>query len=256
MNAIALGGALVAGIAASGHCLAMCGGISAGIAVSARPGAGSAAWPLLASLGRISSYALAGALVGAFGAALGLLAAADRLRFAGQVLSGVTLLLLGLRQFGLRLGLGPLDRVGAAVWRRLAPLTRRLLPARTPWQAYAAGMLWGWLPCGMSYGMLALAATTLEPLSGAAVMVAFGLGTLPSMMAAGSSARLLAALPDRALLRRLGAIALVLAGLAALSQPWWGGGHAHHHGQGAGGLVGRAGFEPATNWLKASCSTG
>ena len=66
---------------------------------------------------------------------------------------------------------------------------------------------------------------------------------------------LLAALPDRALLRRLGAIVLVLAGLAALSQPWWGGGHAQHHAHGDG-LVGRAGFEPATNWLKASCSTG
>jgi uncharacterized protein len=230
LNTIALGGAFIAGIAATGHCLAMCGGISVGIAASARGGTTTAAWPLLASLGRIASYALAGALVGAFGAALGLLAEAERLRFAGQLLSGIALLLLGLRQGGLRLSLGPLDRVGAAAWRRLAPLTRRLMPARTPWQAFAVGMLWGWLPCGMSYGMLALAATTLDPWSGAAVMAAFGLGTLPSMMAAGSGARLLAALPDRALLRRLGAIVLVLAGLAALTQPWWGGGHAHHHG--------------------------
>ena len=228
MNGIALGAAFVAGLAATGHCLAMCGGIAAGLAASARPGAQAASWPLLASLGRITGDALAGALVGAFGAALGLLAEADRVRMAAQLLGGATLVWLGLRQAGLRLRLGLLDRAGAAAWRRLAPLTRRLLPLRTPWHAYAAGLLWGWLPCGMAYGMLLLAATTTEPLAGAAVMAAFGLGTLPSMMAAGSGARLLAALPDRAWLRRAGAVALVLAGLAALSQPWWGGQHAHH----------------------------
>ena len=51
-----------------------------------------------------------------------------------------------------------------------------------------AGMLWGFLPCGLVYSALALAMTSANPLTSSAVMFAFGVGTLPMMLLAGSTA--------------------------------------------------------------------
>jgi sulfite exporter TauE/SafE len=65
------------------------------------------------------------------------------------------------------------------------PLTRRFLPVRGPAQAFPLGMLWGWLPCGMVYSVLAMALLTGSATRGAAALLAFGLGTLPNLMLAG-----------------------------------------------------------------------
>ena len=75
--------------------------------------------------------------------------------------------------------------MGTWLWRRIQPLTRRLLPADTLPRALGLGLLWGWLPCGLVYGILLTALLAGDPLSGAAVMVAFGLGTLPNLLLAG-----------------------------------------------------------------------
>lgn len=48
------------------------------------------------------------------------------------------------------------------------------------------GMLWGWLPCGMVYSVLAGAAVSGDAVNGAAIMAAFGAGTLPLLLALGA----------------------------------------------------------------------
>jgi sulfite exporter TauE/SafE len=50
---------------------------------------------------------------------------------------------------------------------------------------YLLGMLWGLVPCAMVASMLSLALLSADPLQGAAVMLAFGLGTLPNLLAFG-----------------------------------------------------------------------
>jgi sulfite exporter TauE/SafE len=85
------------------------------------------------------------------------------------------------------LGWRPLVRAvesaGGRLWRRLQPLARHVLPAYTVPRALGLGLLWGWLPCGMVYAVLLTAAATGSSWQGAAVMAAFGLGTLPSLLA-------------------------------------------------------------------------
>ena len=182
---LSLGAALIAGFAASGHCLAMCGGIAGALAMRGQAaGRSRAGYALLYNLSRVASYALAGALAGLLGRAL--LAAADvrPLSVAMRVFAGLVMLAAAAKiLFGWRL-LDPLESAGAGVWRRIAPWAGRQGRRGGPAGAIALGLAWGWLPCGMTYSMLLLAATTASPGTGALVMLAFGAGTLPSMVTA------------------------------------------------------------------------
>ncbi len=107
------------------------------------------------------------------------------------------------------------EKIGLPVWRRIQPLAARLLPARTLPQAYAAGLAWGWLPCGLVYGALAAAVFADGALQGAIAMAGFGLGTLPWLLAAGVAAARLRQWPA---LRRAGGVLLLALGGVGLAQ--------------------------------------
>jgi sulfite exporter TauE/SafE len=174
------------------HCIGMCGGIvsalssqSSGQSVT-MPGARSA-FPihLAYNAGRISSYVIAGALVGAIGSFGMLLNGLLPVQMALYVAANLMMIALGLYLTGFTQSLAFTERVGRSLWQRIQPYTRRFLPARTPAQAYPLGLLWGWLPCGMVYGVLTAALLSGSAQRGAATMLAFGLGTLPNLLLAG-----------------------------------------------------------------------
>jgi sulfite exporter TauE/SafE len=222
---LSLTAAFLAGLAASGHCLAMCGGIAGALAMR-RPGgtAGSRVGLALAyNLSRVTSYALAGAIAGLLGRTL--LKAVDvaPLSVAFRVLAGAIMLAVAARLLlGWRL-LDPLEAGGARLWRRLAPWTTRQGRSGGIGGAIGLGLAWGWLPCGMTYSMLLLAATTASIGLGAAVMIAFGLGTLPSMVTASVAfERIARGLASRASLR-------VIAGTLLLAFGLWTAGNALYH---------------------------
>jgi hypothetical protein len=182
---------LVLGLASGVHCAGMCGGIVA--AFSTQPlsfaRTPSPDWPrqLAFNLGRITSYAAAGALAGALGAGAYVVAALPA-QTALFVLANMVLVLAALHLFGVTGFLSRIERLGVPLWRRIQPLAARLLRARPLPHAYAAGALWGWLPCGLVYSALAASAFAGGPASGAAAMLAFGIGTLPNLLAAGLAA--------------------------------------------------------------------
>ena len=195
------------------HCAGMCGAIVSALSLQTpRPvGKQSPVWPLhLAyNLGRISSYAIAGALMGALGS-LGLLLnnwlPVQMILYVGANLMMVA---LGLYLTGLTRTLAFVERAGQWLWRRVQPSTRRFLPVRGVAQAFPLGMLWGWLPCGLVYSLLAMTLLSGSALRGAAIMLAFGLGTLPNLMLAGLLlVRFRSAIQGRAL--RLGSGLIVL----------------------------------------------
>jgi sulfite exporter TauE/SafE len=95
------------------------------------------------------------------------------------------LIALGLYLMNAWRGLAVLEQGGRTLWRHLAPAAKPLLPADTPAKAFALGALWGWLPCGMVYSVLATALLSGSAADGAAVMLAFGLGTLPMLTGLG-----------------------------------------------------------------------
>jgi len=187
---------LVAGFASGVHCVGMCGGIvtafgtqrtSAVIPVRASAGADFAR-QLAFNGGRISSYMLGGALAGLAGGAAAAMAGALPVQALLYAIANVMLVLVGLYLMGAARLLARLEPLGGPLWRRLQPFAARGLAARTLPQAYAAGLAWGWLPCGLVYGALAAAAFAGTPAGGALAMFAFGLGTLPNLIAAGLAA--------------------------------------------------------------------
>ncbi len=237
--------AFVAGVLGSTHCAAMCGGIAT--ALGAVPGGASRHRQLLLyHLGRLASYGTAGAIAGTLGAAAGFAFAISRWSEILRLATAAVVVVIGLdialsgspRARWLRLP----ERWGARLWRRVAPLTRTSLPASASARALVLGLLWGWLPCGLVYSVLLAAAVAGGATSGAAIMIAFGLGTVPAMAGLSyAGARL--PRPGGSLARLLGA-ALVACGLwtAVLPIAALSGAHEHHHRsvlsavEGAGGL--------------------
>lgn len=214
---LVLAGAALAGLLGTAHCVLMCGGIAAGFSLAdRRPSLWRALQP---NLGRLTGYALAGALAGGIGHGIVALADSDALRIGVRTLAGVALLLLALRVAGWRAP-SPIDAPMRAALAPVQRLRARLRLTDTGARRFAAGMLWGWLPCGLSASVLTVAWLSTDALQGAAIMLAFGLGSLPAMTTlcwtgSGVGRRLL----DRGL--RPAAVTLVaLAGLLTLASPW------------------------------------
>ncbi len=208
--------AFVVGFLSTLHCVGMCGGIVGALSLSIpaadrdRP-ARFAVFLLAYNLGRILSYALAGALFGGFGAAL--LAAGTRgwLYDGLRLLAALVVVGMGLSIGGWLPRLNALERLGTPLWRRLEPLGRRLLPVRTLTRAALFGAVWGWLPCGLVYGMLISAPAQGSAGAGALYMALFGAGTLPALLATGLLAgRLYRLGQDRRFQALAGALVIIL----------------------------------------------
>ena len=167
------------------HCLGMCGSI-VGIFTSQVP-KDAARWPfhLAYSSGRIASYAAAGALVGAIGQAGLLMRDAVPVQHLLFALSSLILIALGLYLAGIWGAVRQLEQMGGGLWKRLQPYTTRMLPVNTVPRALGLGALWGWLPCGLVYSVLLTALASGSAVQGALIMLAFGLGTLPNLLAIG-----------------------------------------------------------------------
>jgi sulfite exporter TauE/SafE len=203
---------LVLGVLSSVHCGAMCGGIVTAFSTAAplRPRTELLARQAAFNAGRISTYAALGGLAGALGSVGALASEALAAQTALYIFANATLVLVGVHLAGFGGPLARLEALAASLWRRVQPLASRLLPAPGWPRAYAAGLLWGLLPCGLVYGALAVAIFAGSALDGALGMLAFGAGTLPVLVATGA-----AAAGARSWLRRravrAGAGALVLA---------------------------------------------
>ncbi|MDA8224351.1 MAG: sulfite exporter TauE/SafE family protein [Betaproteobacteria bacterium] len=210
------------------HCLGMCGGIVSALSLSA-PG-GRAGWGILLgyNAGRLVSYALAGALAGAVGSSALLLDHVLPVSRVLYALASFMLLLLGLYLAGWSRAVLGIERLGGGLWLRLQPYVRHLLPVRHPGQAVLAGLVWGWLPCGLVYSVLVSALASGSAVHGALVMLAFGTGTLPNLLAMGWFARYLQAWRQSVWLRRLAGMLVAGFGLIGLLH-WMTSGLAGYH---------------------------
>jgi sulfite exporter TauE/SafE len=173
--------AFLIGIAGGVHCIGMCGGIASAFSFAIPQKASQSLYILAYNLGRILSYALAGALTGYLGSLAS--SAVYTAIPALQILSIVFLILLALYISDWYKGLSKLEQIGGYLWRKVSPLSKRFLPFRTPLSALAYGAIWGWLPCGLVYSMLTWSLASESAVNGALFMLFFGLGTLPAVMA-------------------------------------------------------------------------
>jgi sulfite exporter TauE/SafE len=110
-------------------------------------------------------------------------------------------------------GLIYIEKLGQYLWRYLSPLSKKLLPLTSVYHALPLGFLWGWLPCGLVYSTLTWAAVSGSAVSGAGIMLAFGLGTLPSMLLVGASASYANKFKQSRTFRQVGALLFLAYGI-------------------------------------------
>lgn len=182
--------AFLVGLLGGVHCVGMCGGIVGALTLGLPAdlqGRTRAMLPYLIAYngGRIVSYTAAGALMGGVGWLAANAFAVHQAQQVLQALAGLFMIALGLYLAGWWYGLTRVEEAGTVLWRRLEPLGRRLLPVRRPPQAFILGLVWGWLPCGLVYSVLIWAIAAGTPTDGALLLLAFGLGTLPNLLAMG-----------------------------------------------------------------------
>lgn len=209
--------ALILGLLGGGHCLGMCGGLMGALTLAIPAEQRAQRFQLLLSynLGRILSYATAGLLLGMAGWALANSPAAMLLR----VVAALLLIAMGLYLAGWWSGLTRIEALGRGLWRYIQPLTRRFMPVTSLPRALLLGGLWGWLPCGLVYSTLLWAASQGDALDSAALMLAFGIGTMPVLLATGMAAERMTALLRKQGVRMAGGLLVILFGLWTLPGP-------------------------------------
>lgn len=212
-----LGSALVLGLLGGGHCLGMCGGLMGALTLAIPPEQRGRRLRLLLAynLGRILSYASAGLLLGLAGWAVASSPAALALR----VVAALLLIAMGLYLAGWWSGLTRIEALGRGLWRHIQPVASRLLPVSSLPRALLLGALWGWLPCGLVYSTLLWAASQGNAGYSAALMLAFGLGTWPVLLATGLAAERVNALLRRRSVRVAGGLLVMLFGIWTMPGP-------------------------------------
>ncbi len=189
MVEVSLLAAFLTGLLGGVHCVGMCGGLVATLGLSLPSGSPPSrlfGYLLAYNSGRLLSYGVAGGLLGSLGGWLLTSGQLPAVRSGAQAVAALFMVVLGLYLGGwwpsvvLRL-----ERLGSGFWRRLQPLAQRLLPVRSMGHALLLGVVWGWLPCGLVYTLLIGAASSGSGWSGAALLLSFGLGTLPNLLALG-----------------------------------------------------------------------
>ena len=209
--------AWVLGLLGGGHCLGMCGGLMGALTMAIPPEQRARRLRLLIAynLGRVLGYALAGFLIGLAGWAVAKSPAAMTLR----VIAALLLISMGLYLAGWWSGLTRVEALGRGLWRHIQPVASRLMPVTSVSRALILGTLWGWLPCGLVYSTLLWSASQGDALDSAMLMLAFGIGTWPVLLATGLAAERLTTLLRKRGVRVAGGIMVILFGIWTMPGP-------------------------------------
>lgn len=215
------------GLFGSPHCLGMCGGIVTAFGLSMQHVSDSKKNGLILTyhLGRLISYSLLGLIASLVGVAIFQSIMSNS---APRIVLGAVLVLIGLAMLGLPL-FNQLEKVGMRFWQSLAPIRKKVFPVDSFGKALFAGLLWGFLPCGLVYGALMMAIAGNNIATGAALMFVFGLGTMPMLIATQKTVGMLQSSIKNFRLRQINGVIMMLSGLAVIFIPMMMH-HNHNHG--------------------------
>lgn len=221
------------GLASTFHCIGMCGGIMGALTFGLPEEVRNDKYKLFTyitiyNLGRIISYIFAGIIAGLISAAFVSTMSIESGHFILRALAATILIAIGLHLSGFLPKIQGLESVGAILWRRLQPLTKRFFPVQNLWRAFGFGLIWGWLPCGLVYSALLLASSSGNPVTAGMYMFAFGLGTLPGVMSSGIMSSTILKLARIQNLRYAMAVLMIIFGLSLFFMPRDHGNHSEH----------------------------
>lgn len=213
--------AFLIGLFSALHCFGMCGGLVGAMTMSLEPSIRKntsqlGLYTLAYNTGRMTSYVMAGFLVGWFGQTLRDFLMPEEGIAVLRLLASLLIIAMGFYIAGWFPQFSRIEKIGTPLWRHLQPIGQRLLPVKNIWQAYLFGAIWGWLPCGLVYYILLISPAKDGAANAALFMFFFGLGTLLPMMAAGLLTGRLAPLRQSHKIRYLSGLVLIIMGLVSL----------------------------------------
>jgi hypothetical protein len=201
---------MLTGLFSAPHCIGMCGGIVS--AVSLQSGIPASRSMLLYNGGRILSYTVMGAMMGAVGSFVDVAGKLAGVRGLASIIGGLFVLLWLWRRFQLPL----MGKLSGMLHRKLASGTEREASARgKSLHVLATGIAFGFLPCGLTYAMGMNAAASGSAPEGAAIMALFGLATFPALAAAATVAAF-ANRKWRRFMRKAGVVTAVFVGVLSI----------------------------------------
>ena len=172
--------AFITGFLGSGHCLGMCGGLVCGLALAAG-GRNGPGFHLAYNAGRIITYAAIGALAGWAGSAMASTTRLAPLTHAAMAAADIFVIAVGLATVASRGGFSLAGQESGLIAEKISRAAAGLASIPGHAASFVLGLLMGFLPCGFLYAMLMTAAASGSGAAGAAVMAAFGLGTVPAL---------------------------------------------------------------------------
>ena len=213
--------AFLIGLASTLHCFGMCGGLVGAMTMSLKPSireqpAQLGLFTFAYNIGRITSYVIAGFLIGWFGLALRSLLMPEEGIAVLRLISSLLIIAMGFYIAGLLPQFSNIEKIGTPLWKILQPIGQRLLPVKSLWQAFLFGVVWGWLPCGLVYLVLLMSPASDGAINSALFMLLFGLGTLAPMMATGFLSGRLAPIQHAKKIRYFAGLVLVIMGIISL----------------------------------------
>ncbi len=182
--------AFITGLLGGVHCFGMCGSIVGALSlgnIGSNNTSQKSAFiiSLGYNFGRITSYTLAGAIVAFIGSSLIELTGLQAAQKILATIAALFMIALGLYLAGFWSGLAKIEIIGQSFWKVIQPFGKRFIPVTNFRQAVPLGFIWGWLPCGLVYTALIWTLSAGSALEGALIMLFFGLGTLPNLLAMG-----------------------------------------------------------------------
>ncbi len=199
------------------HCFGMCGGIVGALSLGTPKNTSNTLVITLGyNIGRILGYVAAGAIVAFIGSTLIELTGLQSAQQTLAIIASLFMIALGLYLAGIWNGVAKIEIIGKHLWKHIQPMTQRFMPVTSFQQALPLGFLWGWLPCGLVYTALIWTLSAGSALEGAMIMLAFGLGTLPNLLAMGIVATQLARWVRHPSVRIVAGLLVILMGLLTL----------------------------------------
>lgn len=221
------------GLMSTLHCFGMCGGISTLLTMQTRNQNDHRAKfkiALIYNFGRIFSYSVIGLLAG-LTSELGV-----NVFFQGghtylQFLSSIVLIIIALNILGWLSFFSHLEKITYAIWKPFQELLKWILPAKSVFDYFCLGLIWGWLPCGMVYSVLMLAIVSGDAIQSMLYMFAFGIGTLPGMVTTSVGGSFLKNSFNKPVFKYFSALLLIVIALLPITGFWNGdhSDHSHHH---------------------------
>ncbi len=228
---LTLTSAFLLGLFSTVHCIGMCGGIIGALSLSLPMEIRNHKPRLLVfvttyNIGRITSYTIAGLVAGALGSSMQAGTGLEQGHAILRTISIAMMVAIGIYLAGWFPQLAVVEKAGVPVWKKLEPIGRKLLPVASLPKALAYGLIWGWLPCGLVYFVLIWTLTSGAAVTGALTMLAFGLGTLPTLLTAGFMTSWMTRFARSKRARQVIGLLIVAMAIGSLFIPME---HHHHH---------------------------